>query len=104
MGRLKAVGDITEIEGIEGFVTVPNWVDEVNRRVDFEKLLPYLNDRSCTIILMRGLGLDWKGIAKKLGISPSTARNSFWQDVHEWLSKLNGRSHANGKKDGHDER
>ena len=101
LGRLRPVGATTDIKYC---TAVPDWTDEVNRRIDLDKLLPYLSVRSCTIVGMRKLGHDWKEIGERLGIAPSTARNGFWHDVHEALAQLRRGNEPDAKGAGAGER
>lgn len=80
LGRIKPVGATAEIEE---YLSVPNWIEEVNRRMDFDKLRPHLSKESCIIFGMRVIGHGWREIGEILGTSPASARSSFWRDIRE---------------------
>lgn len=86
--RIQAVGLDNELES---FAPASDWVEEVNRRLDFEKLSLYLSKRSSIIVVMRHLGHDWREIGEKLGIAISTALNYFRENLQEARARLNGR-------------
>lgn len=85
--RIQPVGLDTELEGC---APASDWVEGVNRRLDFEKLSVYLSDRSSIIVVMRHLGHDWREIGEKLGIAISTALNYFRKNLREARARLNG--------------
>lgn len=82
--RFRSVGS----NGFEGLATAADWVDAVNRQLDFERLLPHLGQRSRRIIAMRGLGYGWNEIGRRLRIAASTARNGFWLEIRRAQAKL----------------
>jgi hypothetical protein len=85
--RLRCFRSAVGSDGLESLAGDGEWVEKVNRHIDFEKLLPCLTQRSRRIIEMRGSGKNWKEIGKALSIATSTARNGFWHEVHQALSK-----------------
>jgi hypothetical protein len=80
LGRIELVGSSGDVAEL---LRAPDWTDHVNRRLDLEKLMNHLSERSCTILALRLAEYDWKHIARVLGIAVSTAQNSFWQDVRK---------------------
>lgn len=86
--RLRRFRSVVGSDGIESLAVAGDWVEEVNRHLDFEKLLSHLSQRNRRIITMRGLGHDWNEIGKRLRIAPSTARNGFWREIHQAQSKI----------------
>ncbi len=100
LSRIKAVGLDSELDVC---APGPDWVGEVNLRLDFEKLRSCLTKRSCIIVLMRNLGHDWQEIGEKLGIAISTAQNSFREDLRKARTLLHGKNEVakpNGKAGG----
>src|SRR5215467_12357313 len=87
IGKSRRTEPLTEANSQQA-IQVENWVDEANRRIDLERLCLLLSKRSCAIMGMRLLGRSWERIGHRLGISPYTARNSFWREVREAKVKM----------------
>jgi DNA-directed RNA polymerase specialized sigma24 family protein len=99
--RVEAIGGSTELADM---LRTPDWRGELERRLDLEKVVRNLSERSRAILALRTAGYDWQHIAKVLKIAPSTAQNSFWQDMRKAHLKMltndqasGARSSANGK-------
>lgn len=93
LGRIKLVGDGSNFEEC---AVVDGWAERIERHIDFEKIVGYLNERSRTIVAMRLQEHDWQLIADKIGMLPSTVRRAFWKDLREVLSRM-GCNNGSGK-------
>lgn len=93
-GRLARIRPVGTTADIEERPVAPLWIEEIERWIDFEKLLPHLSERSCKIFRLRLLDHNWKQIGKLLGIAPSTARNAFWEDLRQAQATLERRNHS----------
>ena len=78
--RIDLVGGSSELADI---LRVPDWRDEIDRRLFLEELARELDVKNRGILRLRIAGYDWKEIARMLGISASTARQGFWRDVRK---------------------
>jgi hypothetical protein len=83
--RIESIGEIEELNEIPA---VANWWEEVDRWLDLLKYYRYLSPRGCRILLLRLARRSWKYIADSLGISVSTAQNSFWREIRQVRLKL----------------
>ena len=79
MARLRRTEPI-ETQVLED-TKAPDWATEVELRVDLEKFVAGLSERARTILAMRDAGHEWDEIAVELGVSASTAKNSFSVEV-----------------------
>ena len=93
-GRLARIRSVGTTADIEERAVSPIWIEEVERWIDIERLLPHLSERSCRIFRLRLLDHNWKQIGKLLGIAPSTARNAFWEDLRQAQAKLERKNHS----------
>jgi len=90
IGKSRRTEHITE-QNSQDAVQRENWVDKANQRIDLQRLCLVLSRRSCAIMGMRLLGRSWENIGERLGISPYTARNSFWREIREAKGKIGNR-------------
>jgi RNA polymerase sigma factor (sigma-70 family) len=63
--------------------SVPSWATEVELRIDMDRLVRRLSERTRTILLLREAGYEWKEIAVRLGVTVSTAKNTFCRELND---------------------
>jgi hypothetical protein len=78
--RIEFVGGSSELADI---LRVPDWRDEIDRRLFLEKLARELDVKNRGILRLRIAGYDWKEIARIVGMSASAVRQGFWRDVRK---------------------
>jgi AraC-like DNA-binding protein len=89
--RIELVGTSSELAET---LRVPDWRDEVERRLFLEELARELDLESQGILRLRIVGYDWKQIARMLGISAPALRRAFWRDVRKAHLRLLRAGHA----------
>ena len=76
--RLESVGGTNDISA---YHADDLWSRQVEARIDLDNLVRRLSQRSSTILALRYAGYDWQEIARLLGTSVTSIRNSFWREV-----------------------
>jgi AraC-like DNA-binding protein len=89
--RIEFVGTSSELADI---LRVPDWRDEIDRRMFLNELARELDAETRGILRLRIAGYDWKEIARMLGMSASTLRQGFWRDVRKAHLRLVRSGHA----------
>jgi DNA-directed RNA polymerase specialized sigma24 family protein len=83
--KVEAVGTTGDLAGLEHAV---DQSADLDRDLDFRKIVQHLTPRSCRILCLRQAGHSWEDIASELGIAVSTAQNTFWREIKQVRLKL----------------
>ena len=89
--RIEFVGTSSELADI---LRVPDWRDEIDRRLFLEQLARELDNKSRSILRLRIAGYDWKQIAGMCGVSAPALRQGFWREVRKAHLRLLRAGHA----------
>jgi len=83
--RYELVGGTSELAEI---LEVPDWRDEIDRRLFLDELARELDTRSSGILRLRLAGYDWNEIGRMMHMSTSAVRRSFWRGVRKGYFEL----------------
>jgi hypothetical protein len=89
--RIEFVGTSSEFADI---LRVPDWRDEIDRRLFLEELARELDVKNRGILRLRIAGYDWKEIGRIFDISAAAVRQGFWRDVRKAHLRLLRTSNA----------
>ncbi len=85
----RRASKVNRIESIGGSSDLANrtaddsWSRQVDARLDLERIVRHLSERSSTALALRWSGFEWKEIAQILGTSVATVRNGFWREINQ---------------------
>jgi len=83
--RVETVGGTGELAD---WLPDDEWAKHIDARLDLEKVVRHLSERSCTILALRDAGYEWREIAQALKISVPAAKNGLLRDLRRVRSKL----------------
>jgi len=86
LSRLEPIGGIGDLSG-----QVPDgtWSSEIDTRLDRDKIVRLLSERSRTILALRNAGYEWSEIANLLNGTATKVKRDFWHEVHRLRRKIN---------------
>ncbi|GEM_PF-1353795 len=87
-GRLRRTQPSGDATAMEEYLCASNWANEIDSRLDWERVVVRLSQRSQVILALKTAGYDWKEIASSLAISVSVAKNSFWREIDGIAAEL----------------
>src|ERR1700730_966978 len=85
LDRLEPIGDIGNLPErvLDG-----TWSSQIDSRLDRDKIVRLLSDRSRTILALRNAGYEWSEIAKLLNGSATKIKGDFWREVQQLRRKI----------------
>lgn len=83
--RIELIGDSSELSDI---ATDNTWSDQIDNRLDFEKLIGLLSERARSVLALRVAGYEWAEIATLLETTPGAIKKSFLRELGEVQRKF----------------
>ena len=96
LGRLEPIGDIGEFSErvLDG-----TWSNQIDSRLDRDKIVRLLSERSRTVLALRNAGYDWSEVAQLLNGTAAKIKGDFWREVHQLRRKINSiQKHSKGEQ------
>ena len=86
--KLRRTQPSGDTSAMEEYLCGSNWASEIDSRLDWERVVVRLSERSRMILALKTAGYDWEEIASSLAITVSVAKNSFWREINAAAAEL----------------
>lgn len=87
--RIRLVGDMNQIAALQ---PARNLTIDEDRRLDAEKIIRQLSERSLRMYELRRQGFDWREIARIFNTTPAAARAEYSRDLRRAKAKAGSKS------------
>ncbi|HZQ20494.1 MAG TPA: sigma factor-like helix-turn-helix DNA-binding protein [Terriglobales bacterium] len=78
LSRIELVG---EPQQLGSWASNESWIAQTNARLDFDKIIQRLSQRSAEALCLRVCGYEWKEISNLLGTTVASVRSTFWREI-----------------------
>jgi DNA-directed RNA polymerase specialized sigma24 family protein len=89
-GKLRRIESVGASMELDKRTACGNWSQQVDARLDLDRIVRRLSERSSVVLALRWAGYDWKEIAQLLGTSVAVVRNGFWREIQQLRRSLDG--------------
>lgn len=80
LNRVESVGVASDLSN---HTVDQGWGRQVDARLDLDRIVRQLSEKSSIVLALRYAGYDWKEIAQLQGTSVTSVRNNFWREIKE---------------------